>query len=214
MTGEVKKMSVKFKNPETDEILTPDEIFYKFCGSQSCYAGCPLDTLPGTWKDCKAWVCDNIEKIAEVMGLEVVREEEKEEEKMKPKICEILGVEVGEEFGIKGQDGVVFWILDDGTFATQPVNAPESSTALLLTLDRPEWVVHLFHWSPDEVALARAFLDACYNMEDVFFARKANGRLYWGVGSEGLDSGDSFLPVNLFPQIKIGQKVYLRDIVG
>lgn len=209
-------MVIKFKNPKTGEVLTltSDDVFNKFCGAQDCCAGCPLGSFPGTWEDCKTWMWNNIEKVAEVMGLEVVKEEEKEEEKMKPKICEILGVEVGEEFKIKGQDGVVFRILDDGTFVTQPINAPESSVALLQTLDHPEWVERLPSWSPDEVALARVFLDACYNMEDVFFARKANGRLYWGVGSEGMDSGDSFLPVNLFPQIKNDQKVYLRDIVG
>lgn len=212
-------MVIKFKNPKTGKILTPDEAFDKFCGDRSCYAGCPLGSLPGTWKDCKAWVCDNIEKIAEVMGLEVVREEEKEEEKMKPKICEILGVEVGEEFRIKGQDGVVFWIRDDGTFATQPVNAPESSKALLRALDHPEWVEHLPLWSHDEVALARVFLKACLNEKDAFFIRKVSGRLYWGVDSGGVCSGgvvpdDSLLPINLFPQIKNGQKVYLRDIVG
>lgn len=211
-------MNVKFKNPKTGEILTPDEAFDKLCGAQNYCIGCPLGSLTGTREDCKIWMENNIEKAAGVMGLEVVREEEK----MKPKICEILGVEVGEEFKIKGQDGVVFQILDDGTFATQPDNVPESTkallaestTALLQALDHPEWVERLPSWSPDEVALARAFLDACYDMEDAFFARKANGRLYWGVDSEGMNSCDSFLPVNLFPQIKIGQKVYLRDIVG
>lgn len=203
-------MSVKFKNPETGEILTPDEAFEKFCGSQNYCAGCPLNSIPGIWDDCQTWMGNNVEKVAEIMKLEVVREEDK----MKPKICEILGVEVGEEFKIKGWDKVVFQILDDGTFATQPVNVPGSSTALLRALDHPEWVEHLPSWSPDEVTLARVFLDVCYGMGDVFFARKGNGRLYWGVDSEGIVLSENFLPIGLFPQIKCGQQVYLRDIVS
>ena len=203
-------MNVKFKNLKTGEILTPDEAFNKFCGTQDCCAECPLDSLPGTWEDCEAWMRDNIEKTAKIAGLEVV----KEGEKMKPKICEILGVEVGEEFKINGWDEVVFQILDDGTFSTEPVNVPGSSTALLRALDHPEWVEHLPSWSPDEVTLARVFLDACYDKESVFFARKGNGRLCWGVDSEGMDLSENHLPVCLFPRIKNDQKVYLRDIVG
>ena len=203
-------MSVKFKNLKTGEILTPDEAFNKFCGTQDCCAECPLSSLPGTWEDCEAWMRDNIEKTAKIAGLEVV----KEGEKMKPKICEILGVEVGEEFKINGWDGVVFQILDDGTFSTEPVNVPGSSTVLLRALEHPEWVEHLPLWSPDEVALARAFLDVCYDKESVFFARTGNGTLYWSVEFEGRDLRENILPMCLFPQIKCGQKVYLRDIVG
>ena len=219
-------MVIKFKNPKTGEVLTPDEAFNKFCGAQDCCAECPLSSLPGTWEDCEAWMWDNIEKVAEVMGLEVVKEDEKTlgEKSVdmnndnlnnnKPKICEILGVEPGESFYIQGFDGVLFWIMDDGTFTTQPNNAPGSSTVLLQTLDHPERVEHLPPWSPDEVTLARAFLDACYSKEDVFLARKDNGRLCWGADSEGMDLNENHLPVCLFPRIKNGQKVYLRDIVG
>ena len=203
-------MSVKFKNPETGEILTPDEVFEKFCGSQNCCAGCPLNSLPGTWDDCQTWMGNNVEKVAEIMKLEVIREEDK----MKPKICEILGVEVGEEFKIKGFDGCQFQILDDGTFATQPVNVPGSSTALLQAIEHSERVERLPRWSADEVAVARAFLEACYNKEDVFFFRRSNGRLCWGVDSEGMDLNENHLPVCLFPQIKNCHKIYLRDIVG
>ena len=203
-------MSVKFKNPRTGEVLPPNETFNKLCRAHDCCVGCPLVSLTGAWEDCGTWVLENIEKAAEAMGLEVV----KEEEKMKPKICEILGVEPGESFCIQGFDGVLFWIMDDGTFTTQPNNAPGSSMALLQTLDHPERVEHLPSWSPDEVTLARVFLDACYSKENVFFARTGNGRLCWGVDSEGMDLSENLLPMCLFPQIKCGQKVYLRDIVG
>ena len=205
-------MVIKFKNPKTGEVLTltSDDVFNKFCGAQDCCIGCPLGSLPGTWEDCETWMWNNIEKVAEVMELEVV----KEEEKMKPKICEILGVEVGEEFKINGWDTVTFQILDDGTFSTEPGNVPGSTTALLRALDHPEWVEHLPSWSPDEVTLARVFLDVCYDKESVFFARTGNGTLYWSVEFEGRDLRENILPMCLFPQIKCGQKVYLRDIVG
>ena len=219
-------MVIKFKNPKTGEVLPPDEAFNKFCVARNCCGWCPLGSFPGTWEDCETWMRNNIEKTAEVMVLKVVREDEKtlveksvglnndNLNNAKPKICEILGVEPGESFYIQGFDGVLFWIMDDGTFTTQPNNAPGSSMALLQTLDHPERVEHLPHWSPDEVALARMFLDACYDKESVFFARTGNGTLYWSVEFEGRDLRENILPMCLFPQIKCGQKVYLRDIVG
>ena len=213
-------MSVKFKNPKNGEIFTLVKAFERFCGSQNYCVGCPFNSLPGTWDDCETWTENNIEEAAEIMKLEVVREEEKTDMESKkttntkPKICEILEVEVGEEFKIKGWDTVVFQILDDGTFITQPVNVPGSSTALLQAIEHPERVGHLPRWSADEVALARAFLEACCNKEDVFFSRRSNGRLCWGVDSEGMDLSENHLPVCLFPQIKNGEKVYLQDIVG
>ena len=176
------------------------------CGN--CHRQDHIDPLARYCRYCGARL------VEEGENMEVQRKCEYNLNNNKPKICEILGVEPGESFYIQGFDGVVFWIMDDGTFTTQPNNALGSSTALLRALEHPEWVEHLPSWSPDEVTLARVFLDACYSKEDVFFARTGNGRLCWGVDSEGMDLRENILPMCLFPQIKCGQKVYLRDIVG
>ena len=68
----------------------------------------------------------------------------KEEANMdKPKICEVLGVEVGTPFHIKGfcEKDVEFWIMEDGTFSTRPSNISGSAYALLRTLDHPDRII-------------------------------------------------------------------------
>lgn len=59
----------------------------------------------------------------------------------KPRICKILGVEPGESFFIRDFGTVAFWIMDNGTFTTQPNNAPGSASALLRTLDHPDRII-------------------------------------------------------------------------
>ena len=208
-------MKVKFIKP-----MSVEQAFENFCGHQASCKGCLLDSKGNSWNECRDWTIHHPHEAAKIMELELAREEEDKKETeetqtmSRPKICEILGVEVGEEFRIRGFDETVFQILDDGTFATQPVNFPGSSVVLLQAIEHPERVVHLPRWSADEVAVARAFLEACYSMDDVFFFRRTNGRLCWGVDSEEMDLSENHLPVCLFPQIKNGHKIYLRDIVS
>ena len=208
-------MKVNFIQP-----MSVEQAFENFCDHQASCKGCPLDSKGNSWNECRDWTINHPYEAAEIMGLKLVREEEDKKETeetqtmSRPKICEILGVEVGEEFCIRGFDETVFQILDDGTFATQPVNVPGSSTALLQAIEHSERVVHLPRWSADEVAVARVFLDTCCGKEDAFFFRGIDGRLSWGVDSDGTDISENHLPVCMFPQIKSDQKVYLRDIVS
>ncbi len=77
----------------------------------------------------------------------------------KPKICELLGVSPGESFYIQGFDNVEFWIMDDGTFSTRPSNAPNSTIALLRTLDHPDRIIRKPRFAEYEIVQAENLLD-------------------------------------------------------
>ena len=64
-------------------------------------------------------------------------------ENKKPRIAEILGVEVGERFSLMGFQPhyVEFWIKSDGTFETNPPRVPNSSVALLRAVEQPCFVI-------------------------------------------------------------------------
>lgn len=64
-------------------------------------------------------------------------------ENKKPRIAEILGVEVGERFSLMGFQPhyVEFWIKSDGTFETNPPRIPNSSVALLRAVEQPCFVI-------------------------------------------------------------------------
>ena len=76
----------------------------------------------------------------------------------KPRIAEMLGVEVGERFSLKNfyPDFVKFWIESDGTFNTEPQVAIGSSTALLRAVERPGLVIRLPRWTEQDKADAKA----------------------------------------------------------
>lgn len=79
-------------------------------------------------------------------------------ENKKPRIAEILGVEVGERFSLMGFQPhyVEFWIKSDGTFETNPPRTPNSSVALLRAIEQPCFVIHKPRWTKQDVEDAKA----------------------------------------------------------
>lgn len=89
-------------------------------------------------------------------------------ENKKPRIAEILGVEVGERFSLMGfqPQYVEFWIKSDGTFETNPPRTPNSSVALLRAIEQPCFVIRKPRrprWTEQDKADAKALkrLIAC-----------------------------------------------------
>lgn len=93
-------------------------------------------------------------------------------ENKKPRIAEILGVEVGERFGLMGFQPhyVEFWIKSDGTFETEPPRIPNSTVALLRAIEQPCFVVRKSRWTEqdreDAKALKRLIACASYVRRD------------------------------------------------
>ena len=127
----------------------------------------------------------------------------------KPKICEILGIEPGESFYIQGFDGVLFWIMDDGTFTTQPNNAPGSASALLRTLDHPDRIIRKPRFTQQEVEDAKTLLRVFpERLESI--SRSKDGTL--NLVAKGAWRG--YLNENAFPSIKPGWSYTLGEIIG
>lgn len=143
---------MKFRNPETGEVF---ETHCDTCGAGS--SGCKL-----VWKNVSCGrLKENPHEAARLMGYEVVEDEpvsdcnglnegtnctpvkgEANMDKQKPYICQRLGVEVGERFKIKHySDKIEFWILENGTYQTEPPNKANSSVALLTSLEHPDRII-------------------------------------------------------------------------
>ena len=167
------------------------------------------------------WAKENAEEVARMMGYEAVdemREEMrepqlnagKEEANMdKPRICEILGIEPGESFYIQGFDGVLFWIMDDGTFTTQPNNAPGSASALLRTLDHPDRIIRKPRFTQQEVEDAK-YIKRILKVDSV-------RRNIYGNGLIAMKSDNTVSVVinsEMFPSIQPGHSYTLDEIIG
>ena len=126
----------------------------------------------------------------------------------KPRICEILGIEPGESFYIQGFDGVLFWIMDDGTFTTQPNNAPGSASALLRTLDHPDRIIRKPRFTEQEVEAAKA-------IKTLFPCAVSVKRLDLSIR---VQDRDEVLIVQLsnsmFHSIQLGETYTLDEIIG
>lgn len=132
-------------------------------------------------------------------------------ENKKPRIAEILGVEVGERFSLMGFQPryVEFWIKSDGTFGTKPPCVPNSTVALLRAIEQPCFVIRKPRWTKqdkeDAKALRRLIPDAyilCRYSANTFL------KLY--------DRDDNYIMYlnDCFPGLPLGEKVTLYEIIG
>ena len=127
----------------------------------------------------------------------------------KPRICEILGVEPGESFYIRGLEGIEFWIMDDGTFSTRPSSVPGSTKALLLTLDHPDRIIRKPRFTGQEVEDAKAIKrvfgrNGTVDRDSATFSLAESNLKFNGVD----------INHDLFPSIYIGQSYTLDEIIG
>ena len=178
---------------------------------------------------------ENRKKTARLMGYEVIEENSdnlsqtlinddktlikgveidtvKEDNMDKPRICEILRVEPGESFYIQGFDGVLFWIMDDGTFTTQPNNAPGSASALLRTLDHPERIIRKPRFTQQEVKRAKAIKAIWPDAEEVRVRNGVQGEIEYRVCA-----GPAVLGVlygDVFPTMERLKEYNLDEIIG
>ena len=133
---------------------------------------------------------------------------DKEANMDKPRICEILRVEPGESFYIQGFDGVLFWIMDDGTFTTQPNNAPGSASALLRTLDHPERIIRKPRFTQQDIEDAK-MIRAVFGKNGIIKRYdKATTAPY-----STLTFNNIYINEDILPSIKEGQEYSLDEII-
>ena len=131
-------------------------------------------------------------------------------ENKKPRIAEILGVEVGERFSLMGFQPhyVEFWIKSDGTFETNPPRVPNSSVALLRAVEQPCFVIRKPRrprWTEQDKEDAKAVRHLM-----PWATKVGRGRDYDSLmlnSSVGLHR-------DLFPSLKPGVTVTLDEIIG
>lgn len=196
---------MKFRS-KTGEVLTGEQAQLRFCKGRHC-CECPMNQESPAKECCVDFRKSHPHEAARLMGYEVVEDEKEEANMDKPRICEILRVEPGEPFYIRGFDDVLFWIMDDGTFITQPDNAPGSASALLRALDHPDRIIHKPCWTEQEVERAKAI--------KVLWP-EADTLDYWGDGIsvEGAEIYIAELDAVRFPSLLPGESVKLDEIIG
>lgn len=255
---------MKFRNPETGEVVTDEQAHGQFCRGRNC-CECPINQ---TQENCIGFRRSRPYEAARLMGFEVVEDavagmccdcthggpccswdenegcqyrkeagscwvpytkaeadldeaiekylKIKEEANMdKPRICEILGVEVDEEFtydfGANQVNRGTFKIGADGKryYKTGDLWSPcYNEDDLAVIINHPDRIIRKPRWTVQEVERAKAIkmiYPNAYRLEssDVFVQ-------VWGKEEILL----AHVEVDLFPSLRPGQPVELDEIIG
>ena len=135
----------------------------------------------------------------------------------KPRICEVLGVEVDEEFDYKCEEkrdnGGPWKITKDGKRMYRDSagswNWCFNEDMLLELINHPDRIIRKPRWTQQEVELAKVLYDL-RRSESIVIGRNKGGALWWRDG----DSAEGILPHNLFPSLSECNCVKLDEIIG
>ena len=154
---------MKFRSKTGKVILTIDEALEQFCDSKEdcdyCELREPVQQYKGAKSPCHEYARANPHKAARLMGYEVVEDdhipqaEKKEKANMdKPRICEVLGVEVEETFTADTPYGKFKrCVIDrDG----QIFNA--GPKVICYIINHPDCIIRKPRWTEQEVERAKA----------------------------------------------------------
>ena len=125
----------------------------------------------------------------------------------KPRICEVLGVEVGERFSVKDQRGEALLYVDEDGWVKYEEDRTLSSSALQLAINHPEYIIRKPRFTQQEVEDAKTILKV--------FGRKGIIKRYHFCGDPSTLTFDNlYINQYLFPSIKPDQEYTLDEIIG
>ena len=206
---------MKFRNPETGEVFDVRTGVERFCYGKECdtcpmYNRCPNDF-------CSEWAVDHPHEAARLMGYEV---DEKEEANMdKPRICEVLGVEVDEEWTVSGNDIAIYRVSGGVAleYAMPKYNGdgygkwlPAGMPCLVDFINHPDRIIRKPRFTQQEVELFRA-IQVLYPKAEYVERIKDSGVIGLSNNTCGWIMD---IDKDLFPALRPGESVKLDEIIG
>ena len=218
---------MKFRNSEKGEVYIGIlEAMDHYCDSKEDCNDCtlrePVQSYAKQKHPCYAYVADNPHEAVRLMGYEVVEDEPvsdcnglnegtnctpvKEEANMdKPRICEVLGVEVGEWFTYPGMN-TSFQVTEGGFLKCADGDLKMCVPTLI---NHPDRIIRKPRWTEQEVELAKAAKKLFPEASDL-------ARMNACALALSNDHGGHIANINsdLFPSLPLGLCVKLDEIIG
>lgn len=217
---------MKFRNPETGEVVTDEQAHGQFCRGRNC-CECPMNQ---TQENCIGFRRSRPHEAACLMGFEVVEDDHfcevtkmieradnldeaiekylkiKEEADMdKPRICEVLGVDVDEVFTIETpvRKSTYCRIDEEGKIYNTCIET------LCYAINHPDRIIRKPRWTEQEVELAKAAKKLFPEASDL-------ARMNACALALSNDHGGHIANINsdLFPSLPLGLCVKLDEIIG
>lgn len=138
-------------------------------------------------------------------------------ENKKPRLAEVLGVEVGEKFRIADYpvDYGYVAVCADGKVRRVRPNLPDAhgdkigANALYHIINHPECIKRRPRWTEQEVEIAKAIKLLAPAMQYIERDKENRSALYSELGFYA-----TYLPIPCIPSMKPGERIALNDIIG
>lgn len=205
---------MKFRSKTGEVALTIEQALEKFCDSKKdcdyCELREPVQQYKETKRPCHEYARANPHEAARLMGYEVVENEKEDANMDKPRICEVLGVELEEKFNAGPYNDAYVDLL--GIIRTNIGSAMDAYRVCEL-INHPDRIIRKPRWTEQEVEDAKTFC-RMWPGGEIEFKRYADGRCAM-IHIQGslhgcLDLGQ----VDLFPSLRPGETVKLDEIIG
>lgn len=225
---------MKFRSKTGEVALTIEQALAQFCDSKEdcdyCELREPVQQYAGTKKPCHEYVRANPYEAARLMGYEVVEDDcdqsqiscnqvanksQKEEANMdKPRICEVLGVEVGEDVKYRHTDGTEenICVCEGGRIIISSLSCKLPTVAVLINaINHPDRIIRKPRFTQQEVERAKAIK---------VLLPEINAIKYDGAWTQCLEIVDGtyfqreVITRHLFPSVEKGQVYTLDEIIG
>ena len=131
----------------------------------------------------------------------------------KPRIAQVLGVEVGEWFKVEGYDSVDFYINGNGDVCSDYTNDPDYCTAIYQAINHPDRIIRKPRFTEQEVEDAKALKRIFVNGGKLRIWRGDMAGLFLVWNQADCDT-DYEIYSDFFPSIKPGESVALDEIIG
>ena len=200
---------MKFRS-KTGEVFSGSILrrYKPFCHATIC-SKCPLQgpvTNCADTSDCSIWVVEHPHEAAHLMGFEVVEDEKEEANMDKPRICEVLGVEVGEHFKVNGYKGE-YHVNEDGVLKW---GGQTSDDAIYECINHPDRIIRKPRFTQQEVELFRA-IQVLYPKAEYVERIKDSGVIGLSNNTCGWIMD---IDKDLFQALRPGESVKLDEIIG
>ena len=220
---------MKLRSKTGEIALTIEQALEQFCDSKKDCDYCELRELvqqyAGTKKPCHEYVRNNPNEAARLMGYEVVDKHTPTHEKThadaienarvqleeanmdKPRICEVLGVEVGEPFDLLNSARNPYHIDADGDMVDKDGNW--CGEAICVAINHPDRIIRKPRFTDQEVERAKA-IKVLY--PEILYIQ-ADDRCLRGFnkGKEGIFFD---YVLSWFPSLRPNETVTLDEIIG
>lgn len=210
---------MKFRNPETGEVLSISDAVDHYCKQRWCDNCALREPVGDPDKVCADWAEYHPHEAARLMGYEVVEDEKEEANMDKPRICEVLGVEVDEEWTVSGNDIAIYRVSGGVAleYAMPKYNGdgygkwlPAGMPCLVDFINHPDRIIRKPRFTQQEVELFRA-IQVLYPKAEYVERIKDSGVIGLSNNTCGWIMD---IDKDLFQALRPGESVKLDEIIG